>query len=160
MGEEVRKDLKILIVDDMVTMRRILKKHLISLGFTNFNEAHDGQKALNLIKTGIELGVNFDLIISDWNMPGMTGLDLLKEIRSMENEIKDVPFLMITNETKQGNVVLAVQAGVNGYIGKPFSAHILYDKIKKLCENNWPLWLTEQFYFTIEVIKNLLDHCN
>ena len=136
MGEEVRKDLKILIVDDMVTMRRILKKHLISLGFTNFNEAHDGQKALNLIKTGIELGVNFDLIISDWNMPGMTGLDLLKEIRSMENEIKDVPFLMITNETKQGNVVLAVQAGVNGYIGKPFSAHILYDKIKKLCENN------------------------
>ena len=136
MGEEVRKDLKILIVDDMVTMRRILKKHLISLGFTNFNEAHDGQKALNLIKTGIELGVNFDLIISDWNMPGMTGLDLLKEIRSMESEIKDVPFLMITNETKQGNVVLAVQAGVNGYIGKPFSAHILYDKIKKLCENN------------------------
>ena len=133
MGDEVRKDLKILIVDDMVTMRRILKKHLISLGFTNFNEAHDGEKALNLIKTGIELGVNFDLIISDWNMPGMTGLDLLKEIRGMENDIKDVPFLMITNETKQGNVVLAVQAGVNGYIGKPFSAHILYDKIKKLC---------------------------
>ena len=103
--------------------------------FKNFNEAHDGQKALNLIKTGIELGVNFDLIISDWNMPGMTGLDLLKEVRAMENEIKDVPFLMITNETKQGNVVLAVQAGVNGYIGKPFSAHILYDKIKKLCTN-------------------------
>jgi two-component system, chemotaxis family, chemotaxis protein CheY len=136
MGDEVRKDLKILIVDDMVTMRRILKKHLISLGFTNFNEAHDGEKALNLIKTGIELGVNFDLIISDWNMPGMTGLDLLKEVRSMENDIKDVPFLMITNETKQGNVVLAVQAGVNGYIGKPFSAHILYDKIKNLCSSD------------------------
>ena len=99
MGDEVRKDLKILIVDDMVTMRRILKKHLISLGFKNFNEAHDGQKALNLIKTGINLG-QLDLIISDWNMPGMTGLDLLKEVRAMENEIKDVPFLMITNETK------------------------------------------------------------
>ena len=136
MGDEVSKDLKILIVDDMVTMRRILKKHLISLGFTNFNEAHDGTKALNLIKTGIELGVNFDLIISDWNMPGMTGLDLLKAVRAMDGEIKDVPFLMITNETKQGNVVLAVQAGVNGYIGKPFSAHILYEKIQKLCGNS------------------------
>ena len=133
MGDEVSKDLKILIVDDMVTMRRILKKHLISLGFTNFNEAHDGTKALTLIKTGIELGVNFDLIISDWNMPGMTGLDLLKEVRAMDGAIKDVPFLMITNETKQGNVVLAVQAGVNGYIGKPFSAHILYEKIQSLC---------------------------
>ena len=133
MADEVSKDLKILIVDDMVTMRRILKKHLISLGFTNFNEAHDGSKALSLIKTGIELGVNFDLIISDWNMPGVTGLELLKEVRAMEGDIKNVPFLMITNETEQGNVVLAVQAGVNGYIGKPFSAPILYEKIQKLC---------------------------
>jgi two-component system chemotaxis response regulator CheY len=136
MGDEVSKNLKILIVDDMVTMRRILKKHLISLGFTNFNEAHDGTKALTLIKTGIELGVSFDLIISDWNMPGMTGLDLLKEVRAMDGEIKNVPFLMITNETKQGNVVLAVQAGVNGYIGKPFSAHILYEKIQNLCSKD------------------------
>jgi two-component system chemotaxis response regulator CheY len=133
MVDEVSKDLKILIVDDMVTMRRILKKHLLSLGFTNFNEAHDGSKALSLIKTGIELGVNFDLIISDWNMPGVTGLELLKQVRAMEGDIKNIPFLMITNETEQGNVVLAVQAGVNGYIGKPFSAPILYEKIQKLC---------------------------
>ncbi len=118
--------IKILIVDDFSTMRRILKNILKQLGFTNVTEADDGTTALEQIKAN-----NFDLIISDWNMPQMTGLDLLKAIRGME-EYKAIPFLMVTAEAQKQNVIEAVQAGVSNYVVKPFTAEAISDKLEKI----------------------------
>ncbi len=118
--------IKILIVDDFATMRRILKNILKQLGFTNILEADDGTTALEQLKTN-----QFDLIISDWNMPKMTGLDLLKSVRGM-NECKDIPFLMVTAEAQKQNVIEAVQAGVSNYVVKPFTAEQIADKLGKI----------------------------
>jgi len=118
--------MKVLIVDDFSTMRRILKNLLRQIGFTNIQEADDGTTALQLLKTDPA-----DLVISDWNMPKMSGLDLLKAIRG-DNKLKTIPVLMVTAEARKENIVEAVQAGVNNYIVKPFTAETLKEKLEKV----------------------------
>lgn len=122
------KNMNILIVDDFSTMRRIVKNLLRDLGFNNTSEADDGQTALPMLKTG-----KFDFLVTDWNMPGMDGLTLLKEVRSDES-LKEMPVLMVTAEAKREQIVVAAQAGVNGYVVKPFTAVILKEKIEKIFE--------------------------
>lgn len=122
------KNMKILIVDDFSTMRRIVKNLLRDLGFTNTHEADDGLTALPMLETG-----GFDFLVTDWNMPGMTGFDLLKTCRA-DPRFKDLPILMVTAEAKREQIVAAAQAGVNGYIVKPFTAAVLKEKIDKIFE--------------------------
>ena len=124
----MNKDMKILIVDDFSTMRRIIKNLLRDLGFTNTAEADDGATALPMLQNG-----NFDFLVTDWNMPGMTGIDLLKAVRS-DGKLKDLPVLMVTAEAKRDQIVEAAQAGVNGYVVKPFTAAVLKEKIEKIFE--------------------------
>jgi two-component system chemotaxis response regulator CheY len=120
--------MKILIVDDFSTMRRIIKNLLRELGFNNTIEADDGQTALPKLRTG---GVDF--LITDWNMPGMSGIELLRTIRADTN-LKGLPVLMVTAEAKREQIVEAAQAGVNGYVIKPFTAATLEEKINKIFE--------------------------
>ena len=120
--------MKILIVDDFSTMRRIIKNLLRDLGFTNTSEADDGATALPMLQNG-----NFDFLVTDWNMPGMTGIDLLKAVRA-DDRLKDMPILMVTAEAKRDQIVEAAQAGVNGYVVKPFTAAVLKEKIDKIFE--------------------------
>lgn len=127
----LKADMKILVVDDMSTMRKIIKNMLTQVGFTNISEADDGASAWPLIQNSIKDGKPFEFIVSDWNMPQMTGLDLLKNIRATPG-LEKLPFLMITAEAEQGNVVIAVKAGVSNFIVKPFSAQILKEKIDKI----------------------------
>jgi len=122
------KSMKILVVDDFSTMRRIIKNLLRDLGFTNTTEADDGTTALPILQSG-----NFDFLITDWNMPGMQGIDLLKAVRNDPNLAK-LPVLMVTAESKRDQIVEAAQAGVNGYIVKPFTAVTLKEKIEKIFE--------------------------
>ena len=120
------KSTPVLIVDDYKTMLRIIRNLLKQLEFENVEEATDGQEALSKLRTG-----SFGLVISDWNMAPMTGLDLLKEVRA-DARLKSTPFIMITAESKTENVVAAKQAGVSNYIVKPFNAETLRDKIEKV----------------------------
>ena len=120
--------MKILVVDDFSTMRRIVRNLLRDLGFTNIEEADDGSTALPMLRNG-----KFDFLVTDWNMPGMSGMELLKEIRADEN-LKSLPILMVTAEAKRDQIVAAAQAGVNGYVVKPFTAAVLKDKIEKIFE--------------------------
>ena len=120
------KNTQVLIVDDYKTMLRIIRNLLKQLGFENVDEATDGQDALAKLRSG-----NFGLVISDWNMAPMTGLDLLKEVRA-DPRLKNTPFIMITAESKTENVTAAKQAGVSNYIVKPFNAETLRDKIEKV----------------------------
>jgi len=122
------KKMKILIVDDFSTMRRIVKNLLRDLGFDNTQEADDGQTALPMLQNG-----DFDFLVTDWNMPGMDGLTLLKEVRADER-LSDMPVLMVTAEAKREQIVVAAQAGVNGYVVKPFTAATLKEKIDKIFE--------------------------
>lgn len=119
-------NMKILVVDDMVTMRRIVKNILKQLGFSNVDEAENGQEALQKLRTD-----TFGFVVSDWNMPVMTGIDLLRAIRADE-KLKPTPVLMVTAEAQQSNLVEAVHAGVNNYIVKPFTAETLQEKIAKI----------------------------
>ncbi|HEC24435.1 MAG TPA: response regulator [bacterium] len=118
--------MKILIVDDFSTMRRIIKNILKQIGFANIDEAENGEIALSKIIDG-----DYDFVISDWNMPEMSGIELLKKVRTSET-VKDLPFLMVTAESKKENVIEAVKAGVNNYIVKPFTAEVLQEKISKI----------------------------
>jgi two-component system chemotaxis response regulator CheY len=118
-------NMPVLVVDDQQTMRRIIENLLKQLGFKNIVQAADGGAALKTLR---EAAVPFGLIISDWNMAPMTGLQFLKELRA-DDKIKGLPFIMITAESKTENVVAAKEAGVNNYIVKPFSADILKQKI-------------------------------
>lgn len=120
--------MKILVVDDFSTMRRIIKNLLRDLGFTNTAEADDGNTALPMLQNG-----NFDFVITDWNMPGMQGIDLLKAIRA-DDKLKHLPVLMVTAESKREQIIEAAQAGVNGYVVKPFTAVTLEEKINKIFE--------------------------
>ena len=120
------KDMKFLVVDDYSTMRRIVKNLLHDLGYANVTEADDGKTALPLLQNG-----NFDFLITDWNMPGMPGLDLLKAVRS-NDKLKKLPVLMLTAEAKREQIVEAAQAGVSGYVIKPFTAVTLKEKIDKI----------------------------
>jgi two-component system chemotaxis response regulator CheY len=118
--------MRVLVVDDFSTMRRIVKNTLRQIGFTNIEEAEDGQKAYD--RLSVE---KFDFVVSDWNMPNMTGIDLLRKVRATP-QIKDIPFLMVTAEAKQENIVEAIKAGVSNYIVKPFTVATLDEKIKKI----------------------------
>ena len=120
------KNIKILIVDDFSTMRRIIKNLLRDLGFTNTHEADDGNTALPMLKSG-----DFQFVVTDWNMPGMQGIDLLKAIRADE-KLKTLPVLMVTAEAKREQIIEAAQAGVNGYIVKPFTAATLSENLDKI----------------------------
>ena len=120
--------MKILVVDDFSTMRRITKNLLKDLGFTNIQEADDGSTALPMLQQG-----DFDFVVTDWNMPGMQGIDLLRAIRADEN-LKHTPVLMVTAEAKKEQIVAAAQAGVNGYVIKPFTAATLKEKLAKIFE--------------------------
>jgi len=127
----LKADIKILVVDDMSTMRKIIKNMLGQIGFTNIAEADDGATAWPMIENAIKEGTPYEFIVSDWNMPQMSGLDLLKKVRSTSG-LEKLPFLMITAEAEQGNVVIAVKAGVSNFIVKPFSAAVLKEKIDKI----------------------------
>ncbi len=122
---------KILIVDDMNTMRKIVKSMMLKIGCSDITEASDGIPAWELIINAQAMGKPFGLVLCDWNMPGMTGLDLLKKVRADE-KLKKTPFLMITAEGEQGNVLIAVKAGVSNFVVKPFSQNVLEEKIKKI----------------------------
>lgn len=124
----LKANMKILVIDDMSTMRKIIKKMLNEVGFTNLTEADDGATAWPMLVKAHEEGEPYEFVVSDWNMPQMSGLDLLKKVRASE-EFKKLPFLMITAEAEQGNVVIAVKAGVSNFIVKPFSAATLKQKI-------------------------------
>ncbi len=119
-------NMKILVVDDMVTMRRIVKNVLKQLGFSNIDEAENGQDGLRKLRAG-----TFDFVVSDWNMPVMTGIDMLRAIRADE-KLKAIPVLMVTAEAQQSNLVEALQAGVSNYIVKPFTAETMQEKIAKI----------------------------
>ncbi|MBL8268187.1 MAG: chemotaxis response regulator CheY [Steroidobacter sp.] len=122
------KDMKFLVVDDFSTMRRIIKNLLNDLGYANVSEADDGQTALPILQAG-----GIDFLVTDWNMPGMPGLDLLKAVRS-DPKLAKLPVLMLTAEAKREQIVEAAQAGVSGYVIKPFTAVTLKEKIDKILE--------------------------
>lgn len=122
-------DMKILVVDDFATMRRIIRNILRQLGYTNIDEADDGDVAWNLLKAQ-----QFDFVVSDWNMPKMSGLELLKAVRS-DDQLNDMPFLMVTAEAQKENVIEAVKAKVSNYIIKPFTAETLSEKIDKIFDS-------------------------
>lgn len=119
-------NMKILVVDDFATMRKIIKNILKKLGFQNIAEAEDGVSALEVLKKQ-----EIDFIVSDWNMPNMSGLELLKAIRSDE-ALKDKPVLMVTAEAQKENIVEAIKAGVNNYVVKPFTPETMKEKIDKI----------------------------
>jgi two-component system, chemotaxis family, chemotaxis protein CheY len=119
----VNPDMKFLVVDDFSTMRRIIKSVLNELGYSNVTEADDGSTALPLLRDG-----DFDFLITDWNMPGMPGLELLKAVRANEKLAK-LPVLMLTAEAQRDQIVAAARAGVSGYIIKPFTADVLKKKL-------------------------------
>ncbi len=123
------KNMRFLVVDDFSTMRRIVRNLLKELGFTNVDEAEDGQVALHKLKTQ-----HFDFIVSDWNMPNMTGIELLKAVRA-DAQLKHLPFMMITAEAKRENIIEAAMAGASGYIVKPFTAATLEEKMAKIFQN-------------------------
>ena len=124
----MNKDMKVLIVDDFSTMRRIIKNLLRELGFTNSVEADDGATALPILKAG-----GIDFLITDWNMPNMPGIELLRQVRG-DDTLKHIPVMMVTAEASREQIVQAAGAGVNGYIVKPFTAQTLQEKIEQIFE--------------------------
>ncbi len=118
--------MKILIVDDFSTMRRIIRNLLGDLGFSNVHEADDGVTALPMLRNG-----DFDFLVTDWNMPGMNGLELLREVRK-DGKLSGLPVLIVTAEAKRDQIIEAAQAGVNGYIVKPFTVQVLEEKLEKI----------------------------
>ena len=124
----VQKTIKILVVDDFPTMRRIIKNLLKDLGFENVDEAEDGVMGLEKLRNN-----NFDLVVSDWNMPNMDGLVMLKTIRA-DPALSKLPVLMVTAEAKKENIIAAAQAGASGYVVKPFTAAVLEEKLNKIFE--------------------------
>ncbi len=123
----MKPDLKILVVDDFPTMRRIVKTLMKQNGYTNFTEAEDGEQALRMLHAEKD----YEMVVSDWNMPNMTGLELLKAVRADE-KLKHLPFLMVTAEAEKENIIEAVKAGVSNYIVKPFTGQALKDKLDKI----------------------------
>lgn len=120
--------MKILVVDDFSTMRRIVKNILKQIGYENVEEAENGAVAYEKVKDG-----DFNFVVTDWNMPTMDGLEFLKKIRN-DSSIKDLPVLMVTAEAEKAQVMTAIQAGVNNYIVKPFTAEVLKEKMEKIAQ--------------------------
>lgn len=119
-------NMKVLVVDDMSTMRRIVKNILKQLGFSNMEEAENGQEGLQKLRSD-----TYGFVVSDWNMPVMTGIDMLRAIRADE-KLKHIPVLMVTAEAQKENLVEAIQAGVSNYIVKPFTAETMQEKLNKI----------------------------
>ncbi|CAM5192338.1 Two-component system chemotaxis response regulator CheY OS=Castellaniella defragrans OX=75697 GN=HNR28_000434 PE=4 SV=1 [Castellaniella defragrans] len=124
----VQKTIKILVVDDFPTMRRIIKNLLKDLGYENVDEAEDGVIALEKLRNG-----GFEFVVSDWNMPNMDGLTMLRAIRA-DAALASLPVLMVTAEAKRENIIAAAQSGASGYVVKPFTAAILEEKLNKIFE--------------------------
>lgn len=122
------KNLKILVVDDFPTMRRIIRNLLKDLGYENVDEAEDGVMGLEKLRNG-----SFDFVVSDWNMPNLDGLEMLKQIRA-DAKLATMPVLMVTAEAKKENIIAAAQAGASGYVVKPFTAATLEEKLNKVFE--------------------------
>ncbi|NTU41480.1 MAG: chemotaxis protein CheY [Nitrospirales bacterium] len=120
--------MKFLVVDDFSTMRRIVKNILKQLGYENIDEAEDGAQAYSKLKSG-----GYDFVITDWNMPNMDGLGLLKSIRG-DADLKGMPVLMVTAESEKEKVIAAIQSGVNNYVVKPFTAEVLKEKLDRIFE--------------------------
>lgn len=120
--------LRVLVVDDFPTMRRIVKNLLKQLGFENIDEAENGEDALRKLKGG-----DYGLVVSDWNMPVMEGIELLKNVRN-DPHLKDIPFLMVTAEAEKEKVIEAIKAGVDNYIVKPFTGEVLKEKLEKIAQ--------------------------
>ena len=125
---DIDKNMRILVVDDFATMRKVIKNLLRQTGYQNVTEAEDGVVALKELRSQ-----KIDFVISDWNMPNMTGIELLKAVRA-DSELSSLPFLMVTAESLKENVLEAVKAGVSNYIVKPFTAEVLSEKIEKIIE--------------------------
>ena len=125
--------MKVLVVDDMSTMRRIVKNVLKQIGYSDFMEAEDGKVALAKLKTA-----QFGLVVSDWNMPEMSGIELLRAIRA-DPDLKHLPVLMVTAEAQKDNIIEAVQAGVSNYVVKPFTAGALQEKLNKIFAKKTPV---------------------
>ncbi len=124
------ENMKFLVVDDFSTMRRIIRNLLKELGYTNVDEAEDGIAGLAKLRSG-----GFEFVVSDWNMPNMTGIDMLRAIRADE-QLKHLPVLMVTAEAKKENIIEAAQAGASGYVVKPFTAATLEEKINKILQKH------------------------
>lgn len=124
----MNKNMKILVVDDFSTMRRIVRNLLNELGFNDISEADDGKTALPMLQQG-----SFEFVVTDWNMPGMPGIDLLKAIRA-DDKLKHLPVLMVTAEAQREQIIEAAKAGVSGYIVKPFTGVTLKEKLDKIFE--------------------------
>ena len=124
----VQKNIKILVVDDFPTMRRIIRNLLKDLGFDNVDEAEDGAIAMDKLRNG-----NVDFVVSDWNMPNLDGLSMLQQIRA-DPQLRDTPVLMVTAEAKKENIIAAAKAGASGYVVKPFTAATLEEKLNKIFE--------------------------
>lgn len=125
----MNKAIKILVVDDFPTMRRIVRNLLKDLGFLNTHEAENGAAAWLMLQEG-----NFDFLVTDWNMPEMSGIELLEKVRA-DDQLKSLPVLMVTSEAKREKIVKAAQSGVNGYVVKPFTASVLKNKIERIFEH-------------------------
>lgn len=125
------KETKFLVVDDFATMRKIIKKVLTELGYTNIEEADDGKTALPMIQAAHSAGNPYGFIISDWNMPGMQGIDLLKAVKA-DGKFKDLPFMLVTAESEQKHILEAAKAGVSDYVVKPFNSATLKAKMERV----------------------------
>ena len=128
----VDKNMKILVVDDFATMRKIIRTVLKDLGFSNVEEVSDGSEAISFLKSrGADPITGYKLILCDWNMPDITGIDVVRFVKSQE-ELKDIPIIMVTSEAQKEHIIEALQAGVNNYIVKPFTGEILMGKIEEV----------------------------
>jgi two-component system chemotaxis response regulator CheY len=125
--------IRVLVVDDFPTMRRIVKNILKQIGFENIDEAENGKDAFKKLKSG-----DYGLVVSDWNMPVMDGLEFLKNIRN-DSQLKDIPFLMVTAEAEKEKVIEAIKAGVDNYIVKPFTGEVLKEKLEKIAQKKTSL---------------------
>lgn len=129
------QDSRFIVIDDFATMRKIIKKVLTELGYNNIDEAEDGAKALPMIQQSVSSGQPYHCIISDWNMPNMQGIDLLKACKA-DGTLKDIPFMLVTAEGEQKQIVEAAKAGVSDYVVKPFNAQTLKEKLQKVYDRH------------------------
>ncbi len=134
---EVNTKIRVLVVDDFPTMRRIVKNLLKQIGFENIDEAENGEDALRKLKGG-----DYGLVVSDWNMPVMEGIELLRNVRS-NPQLKEIPFLMVTAEAEKEKVIEAIKAGVDNYIVKPFTGEVLKEKLEKIAQKKNNFWQKE-----------------
>lgn len=127
---------RFIVIDDFATMRKIIKKTLTELGYSNIDEAEDGAKALPMIQASAAQGAPYACVISDWNMPNLTGIDLLRACKA-EGKLKDIPFMLVTAEGEQKQIIEAAKAGVSDYVVKPFTPQTLKEKLTKVWHRHY-----------------------